>query len=56
MKLCDKLTKKDDELFDFDLRKLDWKDYFYHHIRGLRVYLMGDKLDTIKEARKKHQR
>ncbi|KAK7576523.1 hypothetical protein V9T40_012809 [Parthenolecanium corni] len=56
VKLCDKLSKKDGELFDFDLRKLDWKEYFYHHIRGLRVYLIHDKMDTLKEARKKKQK
>ena len=54
--LCEKLSSKDAELFDFDLAKLDWKEYFYHHIRGLRVYLLNDKLDTIEEGLAKRRR
>lgn len=54
--LCNKLSDKDKELFDFDLSKLDWKEYFYHHIRGLRVYLVQDKLDTVEEALMKRRR
>ncbi len=54
--LVGKLSPKDQEIFDFDLAKLNWKEYFYHHIRGLRVYLVHDKMDTVKEGIEKRKK
>jgi len=50
VKLCNNLSDKDKAIFEFDLRNLDWSDYFRHHIRGLRQYLVHDSLDTLPEA------
>lgn len=54
--LIDRLSSRDRELFDFDLALLDWKEYFYHHVRGLRVYLIKDELDTVERAIVKRKR
>lgn len=54
--LFNRLSPKDKQLFDFDLTKLDWKQYFYYHIRGLRVYLVHDSLDTVPQGLEKRRR
>lgn len=42
--LMNKLSTRDKLLFDFDMSTLSWDDYFDKYLRGLRVYLMGDRL------------
>lgn len=42
--LMNKLSSRDKILFDFDMSTLSWDDYFDKYLRGLRVYLMGDRL------------
>ncbi|KAL0100178.1 hypothetical protein PUN28_019540 [Cardiocondyla obscurior] len=54
--LMSKLTFKDREQFYCDIRKVDWNTYFETYIRGIRVYLIKDPLDTLPQARIKWQR
>ncbi|XP_071557368.1 fatty acyl-CoA reductase wat isoform X1 [Temnothorax nylanderi] len=54
--LMGKLTFKDREKFYFDIRDVDWDTYFETYIRGIRVYLIKDPLDTLPQARVKWQR
>lgn len=44
------LTKKDKEIFFFDMSQLDWDLFLQHYFRGIRQYLLNDPLDTIPEA------
>lgn len=44
------LSKKDKELFFFDMKQLDWDLFLQHYFRGIRQYLLKDPLDTIPEA------
>jgi len=41
-----KLSARDRILFSIDMSTLSWEDYFYKYLRGLRVYLMGNRLHT----------
>lgn len=54
--LMAKLTSKDRENFFCDVRDIDWNVYFETYIRGIRVYLIKDPLDTLPQARVKWQR
>jgi len=54
--LMEKLTFKDRKKFYFDIRDVDWNVYFETYIRGIRVYLIKDPLDTLPQARVKWQR
>lgn len=53
-KLFKELCVADKLIFDFDISQLDWSDYFYNYIRGVRVYLLKDPIDTVPAAIKKH--
>ena len=54
--LADKLDSKDKELFPMDIKEVVWDTYFQTYIRGIRIYLMKDPLDTLPQARVKWQR
>ncbi|RVE40077.1 hypothetical protein evm_015273, partial [Chilo suppressalis] len=54
--LYSELCDADKQIFDFDISNLDWTDYFYSYVRGLRVYLLKDPLETIPQGRTKHTR
>ncbi|XP_015586786.1 fatty acyl-CoA reductase wat [Cephus cinctus] len=54
LRLWDKLNPADRIKFDFNLESLDWNNYFYHHVRGLRVYLIKDPLDTLEKGKAKY--
>lgn len=40
--------------FNFDLSELRWDVYFYIYMRGIRVYLLEDPLETIPKAQRKN--
>ena len=54
--IIDKLDKKDKELFQMDMREVIWDTYFQTYIKGVRVYLIKDPLDTLPQARIRWQR
>ncbi|XP_069691430.1 fatty acyl-CoA reductase wat-like [Periplaneta americana] len=54
--LWKKVDAKDRRLFDFDIDGLDWEEYFFRYVRGIRVYLMKDDLSTVPVGIKKNKR
>ncbi|XP_014258435.1 fatty acyl-CoA reductase wat-like [Cimex lectularius] len=44
-------TDKDRAEFNFDIANLNWSEFFYNYIRGLRVYLLKDGMETLPKAR-----
>nr|XP_034183201.1 fatty acyl-CoA reductase wat-like [Osmia lignaria] len=56
LKLWNKMNCVDRENFFFDIGKLDWDAYFYIHVRGLRVFMLNDPLDTLDESRVAYSR
>lgn len=50
-KLWDKMNSMDRKVFDFDMQKLTWEQFFRTYMRGLRVYILGDPLDTLPQSR-----
>ncbi|XP_012267649.2 fatty acyl-CoA reductase wat-like [Athalia rosae] len=56
LKLAERMTPADRNEFDLDIGSLNWEDYTHHHVRGLRVYLFKDPLDTVPQGRAKYRR
>lgn len=54
--LWNRTSFNDKKTFSFNLKNLDWSDYFYHHVRGLRTYILKDPLSTIPVAKIKRRR
>lgn len=55
-KLWTLLGTKDQALFDFNMKSMDWEDYSHHYIKGMRLYLFNDDLSTVGAARRKWNR
>ncbi|XP_066991212.2 fatty acyl-CoA reductase wat [Anabrus simplex] len=49
--LWDRLSDEDRSLYDFDMRTLNWDEFFYGYLRGVRVHLMKDDLSTVPQAK-----
>ncbi|XP_003494079.1 fatty acyl-CoA reductase wat [Bombus impatiens] len=47
IKLWNKMNSADRQIFCLNTEYLDWKEYFYYHIRGVRMYLLKDPMDTV---------
>lgn len=56
MKLWDKMSNRDKEIFNFDISEMDWRSYTSSYLKGFRVYLAKDDLSTLPQARKKAYR
>ncbi|XP_030573576.1 fatty acyl-CoA reductase wat-like [Drosophila novamexicana] len=41
--LRQRLSAQDQQLFEFDMSSLDWDDYFYRALGGMRIYLAKEK-------------
>ncbi|KAJ8688432.1 hypothetical protein QAD02_024227 [Eretmocerus hayati] len=54
--LIDKLEPKDRSMFNMDMRKVIWDTYFQNYVRGIRLYLIKDPIETLPQARIKWQR
>ncbi|KAK5638686.1 hypothetical protein RI129_012981 [Pyrocoelia pectoralis] len=54
--LWEKMNSEDKRFFEFSMKTLDWDFYFHTYVRGLRVYLLRDSLETIHAARIRCQR
>ncbi|XP_076643575.1 fatty acyl-CoA reductase wat-like [Halictus rubicundus] len=50
------LNSDDQKIFNFNVENIDWREYFYYYLRGLRMYIVGDPMDTLDEARVKYSR
>ncbi|KAL0273819.1 UNVERIFIED_CONTAM: hypothetical protein PYX00_006400 [Menopon gallinae] len=55
-KLWGSLSRKDQEIFPFDIADLDWDYFAQGHLLGLRVYLVKDDIDTLHKARLRWKR
>lgn len=55
-RLWKRIGRRDQELFNFNMKSMDWVDYSYHYIKGMRIYLFKDGLQTLDAARKKWNR
>lgn len=54
--LLSRLSKLDQNLFQFDICKLQWDDYFEKHVVGIRKYILHDSDKTFSEGKKHMQR
>ncbi|KAJ0182885.1 hypothetical protein K1T71_000861 [Dendrolimus kikuchii] len=54
--LYNELCVADKHIFDFDMSNLDWSTYFYNYIRGVRVYLLKDPVETVPAAIRKYHK
>lgn len=54
--LSGRLSKSDQNLFQFDISKLNWVDYFEKHVLGVRKYILHDEDDSLLEGKKHAQR
>ncbi|XP_068621786.1 fatty acyl-CoA reductase wat-like [Battus philenor] len=54
--LFNELNLADKEIFDFNMKALDWRQYFISYIKGVRVYLLKDPMDTIPQAVSKYNK
>ncbi|KAH8409864.1 hypothetical protein KR222_011011 [Zaprionus bogoriensis] len=48
------LSQRDQQIYQFDMASLDWRDYFYRSIGGMRIYL--GKEEPSKESIQRGQR
>lgn len=48
--LWGKLSARDKFLFQFSMATFDWDVYFHTYIRGCRVYLLKDPLNTVPQG------
>lgn len=55
-KLWNSLSEKDQQTFDFNLDDIDWKEYFRHHVKGIRQYIIKDNMDTLAYAKQKRKK
>ncbi|XP_034234650.1 fatty acyl-CoA reductase wat-like [Thrips palmi] len=55
-KLWDKMNSMDRKVFDFNMKRLTWEQYFRTYMRGLRVYILGDPLDTLEESKVRYRK
>lgn len=51
--LNESLSADDKNLFNLDIRSLDWEDYFVHLTQGVRTYLNNESPKTLEKARSK---
>ncbi|XP_045468885.1 fatty acyl-CoA reductase wat-like [Harmonia axyridis] len=49
--LWKKLEPEDQRLFKFSMKNFDWKGYVFFYIRGFRVYLLKDPLETVPKGK-----
>ncbi|XP_078047829.1 fatty acyl-CoA reductase wat isoform X4 [Augochlora pura] len=54
--VINKMSPEDRQNFVCDVTTIDWDQYFRTYIRGIRIYLIKDPLDTLPQARAKWQR
>lgn len=54
--MMSKFSSYDRKNFNCDIRNLEWEVYFETYLRGIRVYLIKDPMDTLPQARVRWQR
>lgn len=51
--MLSKMSKLDQSLFKFDMTDLNWYNYYENYVRGIRLYIVKDPLDTIPDGLKR---
>lgn len=54
--LINRMSAKDRENFLCDMREIVWDTFFRTYIKGIRIYLIKDPMETLPEARVRWQR
>lgn len=54
--LLEMMTGKDREVFNFDVRLIDWDDWVKSYVAGMRRFILRESPDTIPQARASLQR
>ncbi|EFA05024.1 fatty acyl-CoA reductase wat [Tribolium castaneum] len=49
-KMIERMSEADQKIFFCDLKKLDWNKFFATYLRGIRIYLLQDPIETLEEA------
>jgi fatty acyl-CoA reductase len=49
--LWDSLDGEDQKVFNFDIRQVNWDDYLFDYIMGVKVYLLKENIDNLPAAR-----
>ncbi|KZS20143.1 Fatty acyl-CoA reductase 1 [Daphnia magna] len=52
IQLIDKMSCTDQEIFNFDVRKIEWGSYMENYVCGIRTFLFNDDLSSLPAARK----
>ncbi|XP_051171885.1 fatty acyl-CoA reductase wat-like isoform X2 [Leptopilina boulardi] len=54
--LINRMSAKDRENFSCDMREIVWDTFFKTYIKGIRIYLIKDPMETLPQARVRWQR
>lgn len=55
-RLWKKIDKRDQEIFNFNIKEMDWVAYSFLYIRGMRKYWFKEDESTLDQARKRWNR
>jgi len=50
------LNKKDQQLFKFQMKELNWTQYMVNQYKGIRLYLLKEDDSTLKRSRVRYKR
>ncbi|KAK6032627.1 NAD-binding protein [Ostertagia ostertagi] len=50
-KLWSSMSAHDQQLFNFDIRQLDWDSYLFDYVMGIKQYILKENLDNLQVAR-----
>lgn len=50
-KLWNTLSPEDQQLFNFDIRQLNWDSYLFDYVMGIKRYILKDDLGKLQAAR-----
>lgn len=51
-KLYSKLSEKDKEIFNFNIKQVNWRKYMDNYVLGIRHYILKDDASSLQEAKK----
>ena len=51
LNLWNQLDGEDKKVFNFDIRQVNWDDYLFDYIMGIKVYLLKESIDELPTAR-----
>ncbi|KAJ1355437.1 hypothetical protein KIN20_012834 [Parelaphostrongylus tenuis] len=50
-KLWEALSVEDQQIYNFDIRQLDWNSYLFDYVMGIKRYILKDELENLQAAR-----